>query len=193
MKYLLIGCGSRRDRLVALNGDKEWKGELVTLDINLDHKPDICWDLMTMPYPFKTDEFDEIHAYEVLEHTGQQGDWRFFFRQWTEFWRILKPGGYFIGTSPLWMNAWAWGDPGHTRTVQPENFVFLSQDQYAKQIGQTPMTDYRPWYWADFETIFVEPYEPGQTRIRSATSFAFVLQAIKPTRHPKTEDLFTRQ
>ena len=29
--------------------------------------------------PFGDDAFDEIHAYEVLEHTGRQGDWRFFF------------------------------------------------------------------------------------------------------------------
>jgi len=185
MKSLLIGCGSRRDRIVALDGQKAWPGELVTLDINLDHKPDVIWDLTRMPYPFASDEFDEIHAYEVLEHTGQQGDWRFFFRQWSEFYRILKPGGYFVGTSPLWMNGWAWGDPGHTRTVQPENFVFLSQDQYNKQIGHTPMTDYRPWYFADFETIFIEPHDP---------SFAFVLQAVKPSRiAPLEQDLFTRQ
>lgn len=176
MKSLLIGCGSKRERVVSLTGERDWD-ELVTLDMNPDHKPDVVWDLMDFPYPFEADTFDEIHAYEVLEHTGQQGDWRFFFKQWSQFWRILRPGGFVVGTSPLWMNAWAWGDPGHTRTVQPENFVFLSQEQYKVQIGKTPMTDYRFVYKADFETIFIEPHDP---------CFAFVLQAVKPSRYAQT-------
>jgi SAM-dependent methyltransferase len=177
MKSLLIGCGSRRDRLISLDEEHKFWEELVTLDINREHNPDVVWDLEKFPYPFQTDTFDEIHAYEVLEHTGRQGDYRFFFKQWSQFHRILKPGGHFFGTSPLWNEAWAWGDPGHTRVVQPESFVFLSQAQYQKQIGRTPMTDYRFIYKADFEVRFVEP---------QGISFAFVLQAIKPSRYGKT-------
>ena len=123
-KQLLIGCGSRR---VNLTG-RVWE-ELVTLDINPAHDPDVLHDLTVLPLPFRDDEFDEIHAYEILEHTGQQGDYRFFFAQFQEFWRILKPDGLFIATVPHWQGLWAWGDPGHTRVINEGTLVFLCQEE----------------------------------------------------------------
>jgi DNA modification methylase len=114
--------------------------------------------------------FDEIHAYDVLEHTGQQGDWRFFFAQWSEFWRILKPNGLFFGKCPTYDSEWAWGDPGHTRIISPASLVFLDQNQYIEQVGKTAMTDYRPYYTADFERLASEIKE---------TTHAFVLRARK--------------
>ena len=77
-KELLIGCGRRREKLMYDQSSPElsqWQG-LVTLDINLDHKPDVAHDLTTLPYPFDDNTFDEIYAYEVLEHTGAQGDYK---------------------------------------------------------------------------------------------------------------------
>ena len=135
MPELLIGAGSRHQKRLSWNDRDEWT-KLVTLDINSDHKPDVVWDLNDTDLPFDDNTFDEIHAYEVLEHTGQQGDWRFFFAQWSGFWRILKPGGLFLGTSPAHRSNWAWGDPGHTRIVQEENFVFLHQPSYTGQVGK---------------------------------------------------------
>ena len=96
---LLIGAGANHRKRLFTKGKGEWTC-LVTLDINQDHHPDVVHDLTKLPLPFDDDSFDEIHAYEVLEHTGQQGDWRFFFDQWSDFWRLLKPGGIFCGTSP---------------------------------------------------------------------------------------------
>ena len=166
---LLIGAGRNREKRIFPENKKEWE-DLITLDINKDHRPDFLHDLMDMPLPFDDNTFDEIHAYEVLEHTGQQGDYRFFFRQWEEFWRILKPGGYFAGTSPDKNAPWAWGDPGHTRIISPECLTFLSQAEYAKQIGKTPMSDYRFLYRGDFEGVFGS--------IQNET-FIYVLRAIK--------------
>lgn len=172
MPELLIGCGSRREKLLGWKSSETWT-DLVTLDINAEHKPDVVHDLTVLPLPFADDTFDEIHAYEVLEHTGQQGDWRFFFAQWSEFWRILKPGGLFIGSSPAFRSDWAWGDPGHTRIVQSENFVFLHQPSYTGQVGKTPMTDYRFVYEADFEP---KALHTGKD------TFEYVLEAVKPSR-----------
>jgi SAM-dependent methyltransferase len=151
---LLIGCGNSREKRVRIPEiPNEWSGDLITLDWDESCNPSVVHDLNIMPYPFDANMFDEIGAFEILEHCGTQGDYRFFFDQFSEFHRILKPGGYFLGTCPNWDSPWAWGDPGHTRIISPEALVFLSQEQYEKQVGETPMTDYRFCYEADFELV----------------------------------------
>jgi SAM-dependent methyltransferase len=169
---LLLGCGRRREKHLWLPDRKEWNG-LVTLDMNPDVGADVVHDLAKLPLPFHDDSADEIHAYEVLEHVGQQGDWRFFFDQWADFWRILKPGGHFFGSSPFWASKWAWGDPGHTRIVGAEQLIFLVQPQYELQAGKTPMTDYRFHYKADFDIVHAS---------ENNGAFYYALQAVKPSR-----------
>jgi SAM-dependent methyltransferase len=171
-RELLIGCGRLREKRIGAIGYEDWTN-LVTLDINPHHSPDVLWDLNNLPLPFEDNSFNEVHAYEVLEHCGRQGDYKFFFNQFSDFWRILKPGGVFIGTCPLHTSIWAWGDPSHTRVIQKENFVFLNQSQYQKQIGVTQMSDFRYLYQADFELDYYA--EEGE-------SLLFALKAIKPSR-----------
>jgi SAM-dependent methyltransferase len=171
---LLIGAGNSRDKRIIVEGRIEWSG-LTTLDIDPNAGADVTHDLTEFPYPFGDDSFEEIHAYEVLEHTGQQGDWRFFFKQFQELWRILKPGGYLIGTSPAPGSAWEWGDPGHTRVMSQECMTFLHQPAYTEQVGKTPMTDYRHVYTGDFDAKALDIDPTGQI-------FRYILQAIKPSR-----------
>lgn len=114
--------------------------------------------------------FDEIHAYEVLEHIGMQGDYKTFFAQFTELYRILKPGGLLYATCPSWCSPWAWGDPSHTRVITAGTLAFLSQAEYARQVGITPMSDFRNVYLADFETVYL--HEDSETLM-------FVLRAVK--------------
>lgn len=168
-KELLIGCGSNWSKRMTIDGSSAFS-DLTTLDYNADHKPDIVADLNILPYPFEDNQFDEIHAYEVLEHTGTQGDYKFFFAQFSEFWRILKPNGHLFAICPTWNSPWAWGDPSHTRTLQPEQLVFLSQSEYQRQVGITPMSDFRNIYKADFETVLAD---------QDPDSFYFILKAIK--------------
>lgn len=157
MKTLLIGCGSRRQKINFKKEEEnvglEWQeidGEIVTLDINPDHKPNVVWDLNIRPLPFDDNSFDEICAFEVLEHLGKQGDYKGFFEEFSEYWRILKPDGILSGTVPHWDTKWAWGDPSHTRVLPLEAFVFLSQEEYAAQVGVTAMSDFRNIYKANF-------------------------------------------
>lgn len=137
---------------MGVEGCPHWQN-LTTLDFNEEHNPDTVWDLENLPLPYEDNTFDEIHAYDVLEHTGQQGDWKFFFNQFSDLWRISKPGGLIMIIVPSVKSVWAWGDPSHKRVLPPENFIFLSQKEYEKQVGETPMSDFRFYYKADFEIM----------------------------------------
>ena len=168
---LLIGCGSDTGkRLKANPTDENTWSSLTTLDYNNDHKPDVVWDLMNPSgLPFEENTFDEIHAYEVLEHTGAQGDYKFFFWQFSDFWRVLKPNGYLLATCPSRHSVWALGDPSHTRVMQKEQLVFLEQWRYVA-VGKTSMSDFRSIYKADFEIIAANEDED---------TFRFILKAKK--------------
>jgi hypothetical protein len=168
---LLIGCGHSREKHVRYGGRDQWD-DLVTLDRYLECEPDVLHDLDVLPYPFGDDWFDEIHAYCVLEHCGRQGDWRFFFDQWTEFWRITKPGGTFHAIVPLYSSPWAWGDPSHTRIINPECLAFLSQQAYRdNDAKRTTMSDFRWYYKADWVALACEKLNGDR--------LAFVLRANK--------------
>ena len=168
---LLLGCGRDRRKKIFMSDHPEWEG-LVTLDNNPDVNPDIVWDLNNFPLHIDANYLDEIHAYEVLEHVGTQGNYKFFFNQFSDFYRILKPGGHFFGTVPLPTSVWAWGDPSHTRVIPKENLLFLHQPQY-KHVEDSPMSDFRYLYKADFDIIHLK--EEGEC-------LQFVLQAVKPSR-----------
>lgn len=167
-RELLIGCGSAWDKRLTCDGTQEWSN-LTTLDYNKDHGAEVTWNLMDLPLPFDPNTFDEIHAYEVLEHTGAQGDYKFFFAQFSDFWRILKPNGHLLVTCPSRHSVWALGDPSHTRIMQKEQLIFLNQDVY-KEVGKTPISDFRSIYKADFKAVHV---------LEDEEKFQFVLKAIK--------------
>ena len=169
MTELLLGAGNSRTKKLYLNGESEWKN-LVTLDIDTDSDPDVVHNLDRIPWPFENNTFAEVHAYEVLEHLGQQGNFRSFFDTFYEVWRILRPNGFLYATVPMWNSMWAWGDPGHTRVINLGSLVFLNQKAYQDQVGKTAMTDYRNYWKGNFEIVWYQ--EKGE-------SFSFILKAIK--------------
>lgn len=171
-RELLLGCGSTKAKLLGKSGDRTWKA-LTTLDFEATHKPDVVHDLNVTPWPFEDNSFDEIHAYEVLEHLGQQGDFKSFFAHFMEIWRLLKPGGYLFATCPSCQSRWLWGDPGHTRLISAETLAFVIQPEYTKQVGVTAMSDYRAWFTGDFDPHRIHD-NGNQTQI--------ILEAIKPSR-----------
>ncbi len=172
---LLLGCGHARVKRLYRQGAQHWT-DLVTLDMNADVGADFVATLGPNCFlPFDDDSAEEIHLYDVLEHTARQGDWFGFFHEFSEYWRVLQPGGLLFATVPAWNGAWAWGDPGHTRVIQAETLTFLSQAVYAAECGgptPTNRTDYRPWWKGDFAIEWTGAVDKA--------CLGFVLRANKP-------------
>lgn len=157
MSCLLLGCGNSRELILGSSKssckDKGCSKTLVTLDIDPLCNPDVVHDLNIISWPFENESFDEVHAYEVLEHFGSQGDYRSFFAHFYECWRILKPNGHLLASVPNNPD-WIFGDPGHTRVITKGSLTFLNQEDYKKQVGVTPITDYR-WLWkGNFQLVW---------------------------------------
>lgn len=151
-RALLLGCG--RDHRRKMRPQNDGPVELIKLDMSPDVGADYVWNLDQHPLPFEDESFDELHAYDVLEHLGTQGDWRGFFDEFAEYWRILKPGGRFYIQVPIGASHFA--DPGHTRFFGANHFRFLSQRVYEQS---ERITDYR-WYWKrDFEVEYMEQWQ----------------------------------
>jgi len=180
---LVLGSGPKPQKFIFTPNSKSATFENpTTVDINPSHYPDVVWDLNNLPWPFEDNSFDEIHAYNVLEHLGQQGDYKSFFAHFDEMHRILKPGGYIAGISVDFDTVHLWADPGHTRAITRLMLQnFLSREQYELQAGKTAMTDYRFCYKGDFEYMPLEGDVIGD-REHHADSFAFLLKVFKPIR-----------
>ena len=191
MSELLLGCGFARAKLLALPGEPhEWR-DLWTLDNNEACNPDLLCDLDSSKHGgvwsprnnggkrltlnssgfFPESFFDEVHAYEVLEHLGQQGDAVAFFSTFSNIHRILRNGGVLFATVPSRYSAWLWGDPSHRRVICAESLAFLSQEVIAKNRAQgTAMSDFSSLWSRDFKVLSAQD---------NHTSFIFCLQAIK--------------
>jgi hypothetical protein len=189
-RELLIGCGRdhKKRYQAAPHHPRTWRGKVVTLDVDSRVKPDLWCDLNAQPpwhacamepgqtYELLPDYWDEIHAYQVLEHLGQQGDAVSFFGHFQELWRLLKPDGYLVVAVPSRFSGWLWGDPSHRRAIVEEQLPFLDQAEYIRQCdgpNPTSMSDFRNIYRGDFRCL---------DQANNREDFVFVLQAVKPSR-----------
>jgi SAM-dependent methyltransferase len=178
MSELLLGCGFSRAKLLGQNGHPLEFRNLITLDFNRNCKPDILcnidqdhhdlhWEIekaneKAAPFVEQDDEqlffkeamFDEVHAYEVLEHLGSQGDAESFFNCFSNIHRILVPGGFLFATVPSRHSPWAWGDPSHRRVIQQESLVFLDQERVAQNRKRgTQMSDFSDIWNLNFKIV----------------------------------------
>lgn len=174
-RSLLIGCGHSRVKQLYVEGQTEWAGELTTMDVSPICGADVVFDMEALfrqqppehsmlksrgmgVLPFDDDTFDEIGAFNSAEHWGRQGDFRGWFHECSEYWRILKPGGLMHFLVPIGADALA--DPGHTRFFQRNWFYFLNQSFYDQnEVKQTCYSDYR-WLWKlNFDILHCQEHD----------------------------------
>jgi hypothetical protein len=177
-KILILGGGTTTTKRLDFMSltfytEKNYEpADITTVDVNSACSPTFVHDLNKWPWPvnepYEKHEFDEVHAYEILEHLGKQGDIASFFETFREIWRALKPDGLLFASCPSFKSLWAWGDPGHTRIINAGSLVFLCKSEYAKQLGKTSMTDYRHLLMGDWK--IVNQKDDGE-------SFRFVMKA----------------
>lgn len=153
---------------------------IVTIDENEKCAPDFVHDLNVTPWPIFGQEylrdpngewrrFDEIHAYEVFEHLGTQGDAESFFSTFNQCWMALKTGGLLFVSVPSYRSIWAFGDPTHRRIINAGSLTFLCKKNYEQQLGKTSMSDYRHLLIGDW--MILRQQDDGE-------SFRFVLRAL---------------
>jgi SAM-dependent methyltransferase len=168
MPSLLLGCGHNHSKQILLKPDDDWVQPLVKVDMNPNCGADILHDLSLTQHgiqlPFPANHFDEIGAFHVLEHWGAQGDWKAYFNEFAEYWRILKPGGLMFILVPI--GDLAFCDIGHTRFFSPNHFGFLWKKYHDDQrAAGTNATDYR-WYWKhDFEPLMIHDMDGKQLAV----------------------------
>lgn len=175
-RNLLLGCGTSREKLLGLDGSLTWRGELVTVDSNARVAPDKLLNLQSINWykAFVPHSFDEVHAYEVLEHLGTQGDALSFFETFEQIWHVLKPGGHLFATTPSRYSAWLWADPGHRRVILSESLVFLDREVWLKASrAGGPAADYRGYFNGDFHVV-----DTHDDHVRHR----FCLRAVNPVR-----------
>jgi hypothetical protein len=94
-EVLNLGCG-RKHVSGALN-----------LDLSPDTNPDCVYDLNVLPWPFPDDHFNEVLAYDLIEHLGDT------IRTLEEIHRICRNGAVVRITLPHFSCANAYTDPTH--------------------------------------------------------------------------------
>lgn len=100
-KILDLGAGRARPSYYRFLGVKD-KTEVVTVDISSEKSPDFIADLEN-PFPFKSNSFDYIFAFNILEHIYNFKDFL------EESYTVLKNDGKIYGVVPFLANVH--GDP----------------------------------------------------------------------------------
>ena len=91
-------------------------------------------DLVLGPIPFEDQSFDFVTAYDFLEHIPRVvylPERRLPFASlMNEIYRVLKPGGIFLSSTPIYPYGAAFRDPTHINILTDETFSLYFDDQH---------------------------------------------------------------
>lgn len=107
-RALNVGCGTK------------YLPEAVNVDINPHAKPDIAHDLNSLPWPLSDNSFDEILAYDIIEHLKD------VLATMQEIHRVARDEATVRITVPHFSCSNAYSDPSHVRS-----FGYFAFDHFA--------------------------------------------------------------
>jgi len=109
------------------------------LSFGLDVRDDLALgiksaDLVLGPIPFEDQSFDFVTAYDFLEHIPRVvylPERRLpFVNLMNEIYRVLKPGGIFFSSTPIYPYGAAFRDPTHVNILTDETFGLYFDDRH---------------------------------------------------------------
>ena len=107
---LNIGCGLKIKQGY-INVDKDDYGDSRIL----------IHDLSTFPWPFPDNQFEEVQAFEILEHLPDQ------VATMTEIHRVCQDGASVIISVPHFSGENTWADPTHLRGYTTRTFKYFCE------------------------------------------------------------------
>ena len=112
------------------------------------------------PFPYPSDYFDSVSAYDLLEHIPRQAiDYANnrihfpFIEVMQEVWRVLKPEGKFFALTPAYPAKQAFQDPTHVNIITADTHTYFC--------GYKPPTA-RYGFSGRFEIVRVESVFPTE-------------------------------
>ncbi len=126
-RHLDLGCGARPR-------NPYQRDELFGIDIVGHGAHVLRANLAVAPIPFEDDHFDSVSAYDFLEHvprvlpTADGADTRFpFIELMNEIWRVLKEGGRFYASTPVYPAPQVFVDPTHVNVLTNETHGYFTR------------------------------------------------------------------
>jgi GT2 family glycosyltransferase len=136
-KSLDIGCGASVPMRNPFNAD-----EVYGVDVMEGLGPTIRQaDLAIEPIPFPDEMFEFMTAHDFLEHLPRvvyaPHRRNSFVEFMNEAWRVLKPGGFFVSSTPCYPHPFAFMDPTHVNYVTEQTFLayFDNVNRWGKIYG----------------------------------------------------------
>jgi SAM-dependent methyltransferase len=102
------------------SGEKYMPGA-VNVDLTAATNPDVVHDLNVRPWPFTTSSFDEVHAYDVIEHLDD------VLKSVEEIHRVVRPGGALHVIVPHFSSDGAFTDPTHRHYFGARTFDYMTE------------------------------------------------------------------
>lgn len=114
-----MNCDLVPNRVLQLGSGRKYRAGAVNVDITSDTSPDIVHDLNVTPWPFEADSFDEVHAYDVVEHLVDTVS------VLEEMYRVSRSGALLHLTVPHYSSCGAFVDPTHRRFFAYRTFDYF--------------------------------------------------------------------
>lgn len=163
-KHLDLGCGGfprnpyNCDELFGIDQSSQF----------VDAEVRAC-QLGLEPFPYPTDYFDSVSAYDLFEHIPRQSinyannKIHFpFIEVMQEIWRVLKPDGKLFALTPAYPAKQAFQDPTHVN--------FITEETHSYFCGNDPLAA-RYGFSGRFETIRVKSVLPEEIYGDSSLKF----------------------